>query len=90
MNKPIIGEYRLIPKGTPIWSIHNQLSITLSDDEIIEITNTVMLSDYVYGIPKQLLFNIPGYIPTLIGRGRDEWGISYSQTEPYSVPKPQF
>jgi len=90
MNTPVIGEYRLIPKGTPVWSIHNQLSMILSDDEIVEITHTVVVGDYVYCKPKQLLFNIPGHIPTLIGRGQDEWGIQYSKTESYCVPEPQF
>ena len=31
-----------------------------------------------------------GHIPTLIGRGTDEWQLSYSKTLPYIVPEAQF
>ncbi len=85
-----IGEYRLIPKGTEFWSINNQSVLMSCSDEIIEIKHTCYGIDTVFVVPKQLLFNIPGYIPTLIGKGKDEWSISYSKTRSYSVPEPQF
>lgn len=91
MKKPIVGEYRLIPKGTEFWSIHNQSNIIINEDQIVEVKHTIAFNnDYVYVKPKQLIFNIPGYIPTIIGKGRDEWGVTYSKTIPYDVPQPQF
>jgi len=85
-----VGELRLIPKGRQFWSIKNQTSLTSNEDEIVEIKHTCYGSDQVFVTPKQLLFNIPGQIPTLIGKGVDEWGISYSKTLPYTVPEPQL
>ena len=78
-----IGEYRLIPKGTKFWSIKNQTTIMTDIDEIVEIKHTCIGNDVIFVEPRQLLFNIPGYIPTLIGRGTDEWELSYKQTLPY-------
>lgn len=85
-----IGEYRLIPKGTKFWSIKNQTTIMTDSDEIIEIKHTCYGNDTIFVEPKQLLFNFAGFIPTLIGRGSDEWEISYSKTLSYEIPKPNF
>lgn len=84
-----IGTYRLIPKGTKFWSINNQSVLSSSADEIVEIGHTCHGNDAVFVKPMQLLFNLPGQIPTLIGKGIDEWEISYSKTLPYNVPEPQ-
>jgi hypothetical protein len=59
----------------------------MTDDEIY---HTCIGHDGVFVQPKQLIFNMIGHIPTLINRGIDEWELSYSQTQPYTVPKPQF
>ena len=87
MSEVKIGENRLIPKGTKFWSIKNQTVIMLDEDAIIEIKHTCYGNDVVFVEPKQLIFNIPGYIPKLIGRGTDEWELSYSKTLPYTVPQ---
>lgn len=62
----------------------------LDEDAIIEIKITCIGSDVVFVEPKQLIFNMIGYIPTLIGRGTDEWELSYSKTLPYAVPEAQI
>lgn len=85
-----IGEYRLIPKGTKFWSIKNQTTIMTDNDEIIEIKNTCYGNDGIFVEPKQLLFNFAGFFPTLIGRGTDEWELSYSKTLPYKIPEAKF
>lgn len=90
MNEIKIGENRLIPKGTKVWSIKNQINILLDEDVIVELKHTCIGSDTVFVKPKQLIFNMIGYVPKLIGRGTDEWGLSYSKTLPYSVPEAQF
>ena len=90
MNEIKIGENRLIPRGTKFWSIKNQTSIMTDEDEIVEIKQTCLGSDTVFVEPKQLIFNMIGYIPTLIRRGTDEWELSHSKTLPYNVPEPQF
>jgi len=92
MNKPEVGKYRLIPKGTVVWSIDHQTNIMFEKDEIVKITNTVILDDnYFYGELSQCLFNFPGFIPGMIGKGSNAGiGIRFSETKPYEVPKPQF
>lgn len=89
-NSNKIGETGLIPKGTKFWSIKNQTTIMLDEDAIIEIKHTCFGSDTVFVEPKQLIFNMIGHIPTLIGKGTDEWELSYSKILPYTVPEAQF
>jgi len=72
MDEIKIGENRLIPNGTKFWSICNQTTILLDEDAIVEIKHTCYGSDVVFVEPKQLIFNMIGYIPGLIGRGKDE------------------
>lgn len=86
MNEIKIGENRLIPKGILFWSIKNQMNLLLDEDVIVEVKQTCVGSDVVFVEPKQLIFNIIGYLPTLICRGTDEWQLSYSKTLPYVVP----
>ena len=81
-----IGEYRLIPKGTEFWSIKNQTIFSSKQDEIIQIKHTCHGNDIIYGEPKQLIGEL--LYPTLIGKGSDEWGLSYSKTELYQIPNP--
>jgi hypothetical protein len=88
MNK--IDELRLIQKGSSVWSIMNQANIILSEDCIVKIAHTCHGIDVVFVKPMQLIFNIPGHIPTIIGKGQDEWSINYNNTESYKVPEPQF
>jgi hypothetical protein len=91
MDEIKVEEYRLVPRGTEFWSINNQLTLSTCIDQIVEIKHAVIMNkDYVYVKPMQLLFNLPGHIPTLIGQGQDEWGIVLSKTLPYIIPKPQF
>ncbi len=42
----------------------------------------------VFVKPTQLIFDCSGSIPYLIGKGTDEWGISFSETLPYKIPQP--
>lgn len=88
MNK--INEIRLIPKETIVWSIKNQSNIRLVDDTIVQIKHTCIGNDTVFVEPRQLIFNMIGHIPTLIGRGTDEWSLNYSNTLPYNIPSPTF
>lgn len=62
----------------------------MDEDVIVEVKHTCMGSDVVFVEPKQLIFNMIGYIPTLIGGGTDEWELSYSKTLPYTIPEAQF
>ena len=86
MENKIIDTYKLIPKGTIFWSISNQTTISSDNDEIVQIKHTCYGNDTVFVKPMQLLFNIPGFIPTLIGKGTDEWELSLSKTKPYKKP----
>lgn len=85
-----IDELRLVPKMTPFWSIANQRMILIDQDCIVQVKHTCFGSDTVFVAPMQLIFNIPGYFPTVIGIGSDEWELGYSKTLPFEIPKPTF
>lgn len=86
IEKPTVGEYRLIPCGTKIWSINSQTNLATTKDEIIEITHTTCYGDYIYAKRKELLCNYPGYTPYLIDSGKDEWGLLCRTTSKYDIP----
>jgi hypothetical protein len=88
--KAEIGEHRLVPKGIKIFSISNQCTFILDNDAIVTVKNRMIGSDGVFVEPMQLLFNLPGQIPYLIGKGKDEWSLSFNETQSYKVPEPQF
>ena len=88
--KAEIGEYRLVPKGSAIFSIANQCNFILEEDAIVTVKHTMAGSDGVFAEPMQLLYNLPGHIPFLIGKGKDEWSLDFKITKPYRVPEPQF
>jgi len=81
-----IGKLRLIKKGTSVWSIANQSMIILVNDSIVEIAHTCYGNDVVFVKPMQILF--PLTIPGIIGKGTDEWSVSYSFTKKYTMPEP--
>lgn len=82
LSEDVIGEKRTIPKGSRIWSIKNQANMILDSDHLVEIKHTCIGSDYVFVKPIQVIFDSPGMIPGIIGKGVDEWGLSYSDTLP--------
>lgn len=86
IEKPTVGEYRLIPCGTKIWSINSQTNLATTKDEIIEITHTTCYGDLIFVKRKDLLFNLPGHIPYLIDSGTDEWELCYRVTSKYEIP----
>lgn len=86
MNEEIkIGDYRLLPKGESLWSIALQHTITFDKDVIIEITNSTGSSSY-FGEMRTLLFNLPGYIPTLIKNINGDVLVDINKTTPYQIP----
>jgi hypothetical protein len=61
-----VGDLRLIPKGTVVWSVSLQENVSFERDIPIKITNTIYNNDeYFYGILQLELFNhmIPGAAP---------------------------
>jgi len=79
-----VGEYRIIPKGTKIWSINNQRTFRLENDELVEITHTTISSDVVFVVPvrkRSPLF----YTNTeeLIKDSKDEWSVRIRNTKRY-------
>jgi len=85
-----VGGYLLIPKGKQVWNIEFQSNISFEEDQIIELTHNVWSGNYGYGKLKQLLWNIPGFIPTLIDKGKGEIGFNFEGITQYIVPKPTF
>lgn len=88
--KEKVGQLRLLKSGSKVWSISNQANIKLTEDSIVKIKHTCYGNDGVFAEPMQLLFNLPGYIPTIIGKGRDEWSFLFEDSIPYEIPSPQF
>jgi len=87
-NEIKISDYRLIPSGSGLWSIDLQANIYFKKDSIVEITNTIYgTDDYFYGKIKELLFDIPGFIPTYIDKVNGNIGIEFSKTLPYTKKK---
>lgn len=84
-----IDELREIPGGFHVWSIANQANIQLTTSTIVKIKHTCYGNSVVFVKPMQLIFNMPGQIPTVIEQGTDEWSIDYNKTVPYEVPKPE-
>ena len=84
-----IGDYRLLPKGNKIWSIALQKNVIFEENIIIEVTNTIFGDKTCFfGKMKVLLFNYPGYIPTLINTPNGDVGtININKTLPYKIPE---
>lgn len=83
-----VGDLRLVKSGTTVWSICNQDNIVTTKDTVVEICNTCYGNDAVFVKPKEVI-GMTG-IPGLIGKGKDEWSLSYKNTEPYELPPPQI
>ena len=89
INNSKIGEYRLIPKGQMVWSIGLQSVISFDEDKIIKITNTCIDSDQIFGTIQLVLFNFPGFIPS-IHETKNDVSLSYNNTESYILPGPKI
>ena len=58
-----INEYRLVPNGSEIFSINNQLNFTLTNDVVVSITNTCNDSTIVF-------------VKFGENRGTDQWSLN--------------
>jgi len=84
MNK---GDLRLIPSFTKVWSDTNLMHVVLTKDVICQIT-MVHNNDVIWVRPMELIFNAPGQIPAIVGKGQDTWQLEASKTKSYEIPKP--
>ncbi len=65
-----------------------QENIIFQKDVIVKITNTTgKNSDGVFGKLIMVLFDIPGYIPSLIVKNNGDVSFLYSTTKPYQFPE---
>ena len=87
-----IGELRLIPKGTKVWSIGLQMTVIFDEDVIVEVTNRIFGDEnFFFGKMKMLLFNIPCHIPGLVDKANGDLGsVDIRKTLPYKIPEPMF
>lgn len=81
-----IDEYRTVKAGTRVWSIANQAMIMIQRDTIIQIKQKVYNDTIVFVKPMQIIGEL--MFPSLIGLGKDEWSLDYSNTESYTLPPP--
>lgn len=58
--------------------------------QLEDFKNNKYSGDYGFGKLKQLIFNIPGQIPTLVDKGKGEIGFTFEEITKYSVPSPIF
>lgn len=77
----IVGQIRMLPKDTIIWSVTNQTTFKLYHDEVILITHTCWGTTTVFCKP-QLAFGwiTNGVDEKWINKGKDEWSVDYNQT----------
>lgn len=87
LSVDMVGTYRLIPAGTKIFSVANQLCFNTVDDIIVKITHLSFSPDGIFVRPQWLQGNFPGFIPNLIDCGTDEYHITFKDTQPYQVPQ---
>lgn len=94
-SKPKVGDLRMLPGGTSIWSIGLQQRIKFESNIIVEITNgcTDNPNMFFYKM-KTLLHEGPGQIPSVLDSFKGETGslgaFDVNLTSPYTVPKPQY
>jgi len=85
-----IGEYRIIPQGTWIWSIALQETIAIQTHAVVKITNTIIDDDdYFYGTlqiqhfsPNPLINN------SFSDKTNGEVGVSFKITHKYDTELP--
>jgi len=79
-----VGEYRIIPKGTEIWSISLQETISFKNDIIVKITNTIIDNDeYCFGILQLKLFGNGIFPASLVDKTNGNIGFNYKKTKKY-------
>lgn len=83
-----IGDLRIIKSGSKVWSIDNQMNLSLCEDTIVRVNQKVIGDTIVFVSPMSEVFNMPGQIPGVVEQGKDEWSLDYDSTEPYEIPNP--
>ena len=89
MNRPEIGKYRLIPKGTFVWSTKLQSNISFDKDMVVRITHTIISDDASF-FGELCIILFPMTIPGVITMAHGEISTRLDQTTPYEIPNPQF
>lgn len=78
-----IGTYREIERGTTFFSIAIQENVKSDRNIVIEITNTCIGSDFVFGV----IMNINRFFGNS-KRLNGDVSINYDKTKPYTLPQP--
>jgi len=81
-----VGDHRILPKGTEVWSIEYQTNISFKEDEIIEVTHTTVYGDLFFGKLKQIIGQT--MFPGLIDQGSAEIETLFSKTTDFKMPEP--
>lgn len=85
------GNLFILPANSNVWSTSHQANISFEKEEIIKITARYCGNgEFCFAELQQLLFNIPGQIPTLIRKGSGEISLDVKDLKIYEVPKPHF
>lgn len=90
MSTKNIGEYRILPAKTEVWSISLQSMISFKDEQIIELTNGVYTDDNYYFAKLKIIYGIGLQIPGIGDRPNGEIGLNIKGLKKYKLPKPQF
>ena len=81
-----VGDYRILPRETEVWSIEYQTRLSFVEDEIIEVTATTVNGDLFFGKLKQIIGQT--MLPSLIGKGSGEIETYFSLTKDFTMPEP--
>lgn len=76
--------YRLIPKGTSVFSIALQENIIFEKDMIVQNDGQG------FGKLMMILFNALGCIPGITTKTNGDISFDIKKSKPYTVSKPQF
>lgn len=85
-----IGDIATLPAGTTVWSIALQEEVKLNRDILVKINQTCIGSSAVFVSKQELLYNLPGYIPTLLDHMKVEFGVQIDKLISFTMPVPQF
>lgn len=83
-----VGDYRLIPEGTSIWSISAQTLLVVAQSEIVKVNATCTHGNDIFVTPHDLCSPAFGHLSLLSKRGTDEWVVDVAKTLPHNMGLP--
>ena len=81
-----IGELRLIPKGTKVFSIILQENVVFDRDVVVKVDARIIgEKNFFFGKMQLILFNFPGAIPGIVDKAHGDLSLDIRNTKPYTL-----